>query len=144
MWSGSPLRLTVAQEGSKLGGVGVFKEQHQKALVEFKGAGKLAEDLPHAVQEEQEDWSLLARFDVGVGRLGAALLEWVSRLWLIREQNKPKRLWDKIRMRGLTVILHQWHCHHEFNNKTICYLKCKKITCIFMYDNTSQYSIKTA
>lgn len=65
--SGSPLGLTVAQKGSKLGGVGVFEEQHQEALVELKGAGKLAEDLPHAVQEEQEDWSLLARFDVGVG-----------------------------------------------------------------------------
>lgn len=65
--SGSPLGLTVAQEGPELGGVGVFEEQHQEALAELEGAGELAEDLPHAVQEEQEDWSLLARFDVGVG-----------------------------------------------------------------------------
>lgn len=44
----------------------MFKEQHQKALAEFKGAWKLAEDLPHAVQEEQEDRCLLAKLAVGV------------------------------------------------------------------------------
>lgn len=59
----------------------MFEEQHQEALAELEGAGKLAEDLPHAVQEEQEDGSLMARFDVGVGGLGAALLEWVASLW---------------------------------------------------------------
>lgn len=64
---GTPLGLIVAQEGPELRRVGVFEEQHQEALAELEGAGKLAEDLPHAVQEEQEDWSLLARFDVSVG-----------------------------------------------------------------------------
>lgn len=75
-----PLGRTVAQESTELRGIGVFKEQHQEALTEFKGAGKLAEDLPHTVQEEQEDRSLLARLAIGVGRLGAALLERVTRL----------------------------------------------------------------
>lgn len=45
----------------------MFEEQHQEALAEFKGAWELAKDLPHAVQEEQEDGSLLARFAVGIG-----------------------------------------------------------------------------
>lgn len=58
----------------------MFEEQHQEALAEFKGARKLAKDLPHAVQEEQEDGGLLARFAVGVGWLSAALAEWVTRL----------------------------------------------------------------
>lgn len=64
----------------------MFKEQHQEALAEFKGARKLAKDLPHTVQEEQENRSLLARLAVGVGRLGAALLERMTRLggWLRR------------------------------------------------------------
>lgn len=58
----------------------MFEEQHQEALAEFKGARKLAKDLPHAVQEEQEGGSLVTRFAVGVGRLGTALLEWVTSL----------------------------------------------------------------
>lgn len=63
----------------------MFKEQHQEALAEFKGAWKLAKDLPHAVQEEQEDRCLLTKLAVGVGRLGAALLELVTRLgWKIK------------------------------------------------------------
>lgn len=45
----------------------MLKEQHQEALTEFKGAWKLTNNLPHTVQEEQEDRSLLARFAVGVG-----------------------------------------------------------------------------
>lgn len=62
-----PLSCTAAQEGAKLRSIGVFEEQHQEALAEFKGARKLAKDLPHTVQEEQEDGSLLARLAVGVG-----------------------------------------------------------------------------
>lgn len=75
-----PISCAVAQESTKLWGISVFKEQHQEALTEFKGAWKLAKNLPHTVQEEQEDRRLLARFAVGVGWLGAALLEWVTRL----------------------------------------------------------------
>ena len=62
-----PVSCIVAQEGTKLRGIGVFKEQHQEALTEFKGAGELAKDLPHTIQEKQEDWSLLARLAIGVG-----------------------------------------------------------------------------
>ncbi len=76
----SPLSCAVAQEGSKLRSISVLEEQHQEALAEFKGARKLAKDLPHTVQEEQEDGSFLARFAVGVGGLGAAMLERVTRL----------------------------------------------------------------
>lgn len=75
---GSPLGFSVAQEGPKLRRVGMFEEQHQEALTELEGAGELAEDLPHAVQEQQKDRSLLARLAVGVRRLGTALLEWVT------------------------------------------------------------------
>lgn len=56
----------------------MFEEQHQEALAELEGARELPEDLPHAVQEEQKDRSLLARLAVGVRRLGAALLKWVT------------------------------------------------------------------
>lgn len=83
----------------------MFEEQHQEALAELKGAGKLTQDLPHAVQEEQKDWGLLPRFDVGVGRLGAALLEWVARLWLMGTGKKTviRRL-HETRTRGLSSI----------------------------------------
>lgn len=76
----------------------MFKEQHQEALVEFKGAGKLAKDLPHTVQEEQEDRSLLARLAVRVSWLGTALLKWVTCLdiWAKRWQ----------RLRGETAKKH--------------------------------------
>lgn len=58
----------------------MIKEQHQEALAEFKGTWKLVKDLPHAVQEEEEDGSLLTRLAVGEGRLGAAVVERVTRL----------------------------------------------------------------
>lgn len=61
-----PIGCTVAQEGAKLRSIGVLKEQHQEGLTELKGAWKLAQDLPHTVQEEQEDGSLLARLAVGI------------------------------------------------------------------------------
>lgn len=62
----------------------MFKEQHQEALIELKRTGKLPKDLPHAVQEEQKDRSLLPRLAVGIGGLGAAMLERVTCLnrWL--------------------------------------------------------------
>lgn len=65
--SDSPLSCAVAQKCTKLRSIGVFKDQHQEALAEFKGAWKLAKDLPHTVQEEQEGRSLLTRLAVGVG-----------------------------------------------------------------------------
>lgn len=62
-----PLSCAVAQVSTKLRGIGVLKEKHQEALTEFKGAWKLANNLPHTVQEEQEDRRLLTRLAVGVG-----------------------------------------------------------------------------
>ena len=56
----------------------MLKELHQEVLAEFKGARELPQNLPHAVQEEQEDGGLLARLAVGVGGLGTALLERVA------------------------------------------------------------------
>lgn len=58
----------------------MFEEQHQEALVELKGAGKLAKDLPHTIQEEKKDGGLLARLAVGECRLGTTLLERVAGL----------------------------------------------------------------
>lgn len=58
----------------------MFENQYQETLVEFKGAGKLAKDLPHTVQEEKKDRGLMARLAVGEGRLGTALLERVTSL----------------------------------------------------------------
>lgn len=62
-----PLSCATSQKGPELRSISMFKEQHQKALVEFKGAWELAKDLPHAVQEEQEDRRLLAKLAVRVG-----------------------------------------------------------------------------
>lgn len=62
-----PLGRAIPQKGPELRSVGVFEEQHQKALVELEGAWELAEDLPHTVQEEEENRRLLAKLAVGVG-----------------------------------------------------------------------------
>ncbi|KAG7258219.1 hypothetical protein CRUP_036168, partial [Coryphaenoides rupestris] len=56
--------LTLAQEGAELRGVGVLEEEQQETLGELEGAGELPQDLPHAVQEEQEDGGLVARLAV--------------------------------------------------------------------------------
>lgn len=68
----------------------MFEEQHQEALAELEGAGELAKDLPHTVQEEQKDRSLLARLAVGVRRLGTALLEWVTCLGVSEDQRRER------------------------------------------------------
>lgn len=69
----------------------MFEEQHEEGLVELKGAWELAEDLPHTVQEEKKNRRLLARLAVGIGRLGAALLEWVTRLGRQQVGQEPQK-----------------------------------------------------
>lgn len=68
----------------------MLEEQQQEALIELKGARELAKDLPHTVQEEKENRCLLARLAVAVGRLGAALLEWMTRLGQQQVGHEPK------------------------------------------------------
>lgn len=69
----------------------MFEEQHEEGFVELKGAWELAEDLPHTVQEEKKNRRLLARLAVGVGGLGAALLERVTRLGQQQVGHEPKK-----------------------------------------------------
>lgn len=86
--SDPPLGRAVSQEGAELRSVRVFKDQHQEAVAELKGTRELADDLPHTVQEQEEDGGLLARLAVGEGRLGAALVERVTRLGqMVQEVN---------------------------------------------------------
>lgn len=59
----------------------MLEEQHQEVLVELEGAGELVQDLPDAVQEEEEDRSFPAWLAVGERRLDTALLEGVASLW---------------------------------------------------------------
>lgn len=70
----------------------MLKEKHQEALTEFKGAWKLANNLPHTIQEEQEHRSLLARLAIWIGWQGTSLLEWVTCLGMGSERWRP---WGK-------------------------------------------------
>lgn len=81
-----PFSCAIPQKGSKLRSIGMFEEQHKEGFVELEGAWELAEDLPHTVQEEKKNWRLLTRLAVGVCGLGAALLEWVTRL--VKDSNR--------------------------------------------------------
>lgn len=81
-----PFSCAIPQKSSKLRSIGMFEEQHQEGFVELEGAWELAEDLPHAVQEEKKNWRLLTGLAVGVCGLGAALLEWVARL--VKDSNR--------------------------------------------------------
>lgn len=58
----------------------MLKERNEKAFVKLEGAGELTEDLPHAVQEQQERRGLPLLLAVGVSRLCAAMPEWMTRL----------------------------------------------------------------
>lgn len=82
-----PLLMAVAQEGAVVGGVRLAGQPQQQHLGEAKRQRELTPQLPHAVQQQQEDRRLLLETGVGVGRAGAALLERVPRL-----QQKEKSL----------------------------------------------------
>lgn len=75
---GRPLLMAVTQEGAVVGGVGLSGQPQEQRLREAQRQGELTPQLPHAVQQQQEDRRLLLKTGVGVGRVGAALLEWMS------------------------------------------------------------------
>lgn len=72
--------MAVAQEGAVVGGVGLAGQPQQQRLGEAQRQRELTPQLPHAVQQQQEDRRLLLEAGVGVGGAGAALLEGVPRL----------------------------------------------------------------
>lgn len=69
----------------------MFEQRDQKVFVKLEGARKLAQDLPHAVQEEQEHRCFTPRLPVGVCRLGTALLKRVTRLHTKEKKLKNKK-----------------------------------------------------
>ncbi|TRY62502.1 hypothetical protein DNTS_033299 [Danionella cerebrum] len=75
VFSHSPLCHAAPEESAKLRGIRMLEEHHEEALVELEGAGELPQDLPHRVQEEEEDGRFTAELPVGVCRLSTALLE---------------------------------------------------------------------
>lgn len=72
--------MAVAQEGAVVGGVGLAGQPQQQRLGEAQRQRELTPQLPHAVQQQQEDGRLLLEAGVGVGGASAALLERVPRL----------------------------------------------------------------
>lgn len=70
--------MAVTQEGAVVGRVGLSRQPQEQRLREAQCQGELAPQLPHTVQQQQEDRGLLLETGMGVGRVGTALLEWVS------------------------------------------------------------------
>lgn len=62
-----PLLMAVTQEGAVFGGVGLSGQPQEQRLREAQRQGELTPQLPHAVQQQQEDRRLLLKTGVGVG-----------------------------------------------------------------------------
>lgn len=54
-----PLLLIVAEKSAVVGGVGVVKEGEEQPLTELQREGELPAQLPHTVEEEEEEWCFL-------------------------------------------------------------------------------------
>lgn len=74
----SPLVLVVAEEGAVVGGVGFLCQREQQSFAELQRQRELTQDLPHAVQEQQEGRALVLQPGVRVSRVSAALLKRVT------------------------------------------------------------------
>lgn len=62
-----PLLMAVTQEGAVVGGVSLSGQPQEQRLREAQRQGELTPQLPHAVQQQQEDRRLLLKTGVGVG-----------------------------------------------------------------------------
>lgn len=70
--------MAVTQEGAVVRRVGLGRQPQQQRLREAQSQGELTPQLPHTVQQQQEDRGLLLETGMGEGRVGTSLLEWVS------------------------------------------------------------------
>lgn len=62
-----PLLMAVTQEGAVVRGVGLSGQPQEQCLREAQRQGELTPQLPHAVQQQQEDRRLLLKTGMGVG-----------------------------------------------------------------------------
>jgi len=70
--------MAATQEGAVVGRVGLGRQPQEQRLREAQCQRELTPQLPHAVQQQQEDRGLLLEAGVGVRRVGTALPERVS------------------------------------------------------------------
>ncbi|TNN83130.1 hypothetical protein EYF80_006737 [Liparis tanakae] len=70
--------MAATQEGAVVGRVGLGRQPEEQRLGEAQCQRELTPQLPHAVQQQQEDRGLLLEAGVGVRRVGTALPERVS------------------------------------------------------------------